>query len=144
MKKIITILAMSTLACALCAACDDAGKPDNPDKYVTEYYVVANHIESDIVIEPKDGESSITVSPGETVLIDESEFHYRPGMANSRYWKFVDACMKIDGEVVSKFIWDLQYWDGVRGDEVHDNRSSLTYTLPVTDELLETVANRCR
>ena len=130
MKKLFLCLAIMP-ALALMAGCGIK------DTYNTNDYVIVNRIESDIVVELRTGgREIITIAPGETRLIyTEQERHWRQGepvpiMAP----EMIPAEMRIDGEVISSYIWWGEHWDRDDVGEDHD-----TYTLTVTDELLATV-----
>jgi hypothetical protein len=127
------------LAVVFCISCESAS-----DRYVTEHYLIANQIESDIVVEFNDDgdRQEITIPAGETLEVDSDEIRYEHGMEYSRVWNFSEAEMRIEGEIVPEFIWGFEYWNGVSEAGADDYHSSLMYTLPVTDELLETVATR--
>ena len=125
---------MSVL-CVGFVACND--KPDEPDRYVTEKYYIANSMDSDIVVELHSGEV-IIIQPGKQQQVQTFDMVYEWGVAYSRSMYAVDrAVMKIDGEVVPESIWLIESWDRVREDGKDDYHYTLLYTLTVTDELLE-------
>jgi hypothetical protein len=110
---------------------------------ITEKKIV-NMIESDIVVEYGVGERQThTIKPGETRTIYTHTFHHkgqRPEASTS--WKVLDVenpVMKIDGEIVPEQIWIRDYWDYAGSDVLDPDYFKATYTLVVTDELLQTV-----
>jgi hypothetical protein len=136
MKKPPLLICLSALICVLGVACGDGGEPNT---YVTECYLINNQTESDIVIERHTGEVT-TIIPGEIREVQKFDMVYEPGIAYSRSMYTVDrAVMKIGEEVVPDSVWLFEYWDCVREDGEDDYHYSLTYTLTVTDELLETI-----
>ncbi len=50
--------------------------------------------------------------------------------------------MKIDGEVVTEYIWSYDFWESVRQPGEDDHHTNVIYTLTVTDELLGRARDR--
>ncbi len=169
MKKILTFFLAGAVITALGGACGDSdgggeetrqpeetrgeqpqdanSKPEpelEPNTYVTEYYRIVNQMDSDIVVELKSGdEEVITIKPGEEREIKKLDIVYEPGIAYSRSMYTVDrAVITIIGEIMPEFIWLFEYWHKARDDGEDDYHYSLTYTLTVTDELVESIVQR--
>lgn len=130
MKKILLIFAMAAVVLA-------TGCKDKEDICTTSVYTVVNQIESDIVVELKFGDrQTMTIKPGEVQMV-YSEFRcIEYGVEESRLPELLRAEMRIDGELVPKYIWWDEHWNIDR--ETFDGNYS-SYILIVTEELLETI-----
>jgi hypothetical protein len=161
MKRILTLICAGVLMSILCVACEDSDggpkppreqedkqsqKPKSepkheqePNTYVTEHYLIANQIKSDIIIKLHSGEV-ITIAIGERKEVQKWDVVYEPGFAYARSMYTVDrAVMKIGKEILPDSIWLYDYWSRTREDGEDAYHYSLTFELTVTNELLEKV-----
>lgn len=130
MKKVLFFFAAFAFVYAL-TGCKDK------TRCVTRDFKIVNQIESYIVVELKFGDrQEITIKPGDTQLIHTEVRCYEPGIAYSMVPELVNAEMRIDGAVISRQIWWSEHWNL---DREEDNSNYGTYTLIVTDGLLETI-----
>ncbi len=128
MKKSLLLFAVTAIALVGCKK-ETCGTTD---------YIIINRIESDITVELKFGEGDvITIEPGKTSMIHHNEWCRDANVALSMTPEILNAEMIINGAVISRYIWWHDYWDVDADIENHYS----TYTLTVTDELLETVKN---
>jgi hypothetical protein len=111
-----------------------------PAKEVCEVYdyTIINRIESDIVVELKFGDRQITtIKSGETQMLYSEVRCYKPGgPVPDMPAELMNAEMRIDGEVIPRYIWWREYWIVDTSIENH-----FPYTLTVTEELLDTIKN---
>jgi hypothetical protein len=131
------MLSMLTLAGAVLKGLT-ACKPTTEICEVFDYTII-NRIESDIVVELKFGDNQTSIIKTADTQMFYSEVRcYKPGgPVPDMVPELVNAEMRIDGEVIPKYIWWGEYWDVDRSVENH-----YSYTLTVTDELLEMIAVR--
>jgi hypothetical protein len=110
------------------------------DICVTSDYTIINRIESDIVIELKFGDRQVMIiHPGDTQLFYQGVWCRDPKFEPAMASEILNAEMRIDGEVIPRNIWWREHWN-IDADVEGDNYS--TYTLTVTDELLEAIKNQ--
>jgi hypothetical protein len=106
----------------------------------TNDYIIVNRIESDVVVELGFGDRPVmTIRPEDTQMLHHEEWCRDAGVEISTVPEVFQAEMRIDGEVVPQYIWWSEYWDVIDVDIENHYR---TYTLTVSDELLETINNR--
>lgn len=142
MKNLFMLLA-GLLTAASVVACDS--EQIEPTRFSTEYYRIANEITSDIVIEINDDAGTVfTVVPGETQDVFRQERRWEPGIAYSMVWLPSYWSMKIDGEVITEFIWSHDYWESVSEDGEDDHHTNVICTLTVTAELLQRADERAQ
>ncbi len=121
------------------AAAALAGCKDNTI-CISSGYKIVNRIESDIVIELKfEDKRVMTIRPGDThVIYNKTQCYEEPIPEVTLAPEVLQAEMKIDGEIVPNEIWMREHWNVDADVENHNS----TYTLTVTDELLEIIKNR--
>ena len=127
MKKILLFFIVAAAALAGCK--------DNTICISSDYKIV-NQIESDIVIELKlEDKPAMTIHPGIThVIYNKTQCYEEPIPEVALAPEVLQAEMKIDGEIVPDEIWMREHWNV----DVENHNS--TYTLTVTDELLNDVS----
>lgn len=130
MKKSILFILFFAFALVLIGCKDKA-------HCVTNNYTITNKIESDIVVELTFGNREVkTIKSNDTQMFYTDIRCYEEGVAYSMVPEILNAEMRINGEIIPKYIWWIDYWNVDSDIENH-----LTYTLIVTDELLETLTS---
>ena len=134
MKKLLLFYIVAAAALAGCNTGNELVR-------VTTDYKIINQIESDIVVELHSGKI-MTINPGDTKVIYNEIYSYNPKTSGpikalEVVQELLQAEMRIGGEAVPAPIWWSRYWIG----EAHQDHF-YTYTLTVTNELIETLLSQ--
>jgi hypothetical protein len=101
-------------------------------------FVIINQADSDIIVAMGLTGEQIIIESGKKQIVDWQSVLCAPegmrGPFSDDGSRLLYADMYVDETIVPETIWTIKYWDPV----LHD-RFALTYTLTVTDELLESL-----
>ncbi len=127
MKKTLQLIALFTLAFFM-TGCHDY-------TFFVDFYV-ENRTEVDIVVEESGNE--ITIKPGEEQIINEQRVRSVTSYFPEDYYEeelfpVSSYCLKTNDKYVSSEIWSMKHWDFT------SEEYSVTYTLIITGELIESV-----
>lgn len=120
------------------------GCKTEPGFIVTDYKII-NLIESDIVVKLKIDGQVTTIKPGDIRTIYSDVYHYKGGRPessiSSKVLELLEPEMEIDGEIIPALIWMIEYWKYDGSDVYNPTYFNSTYTLIVTDKLIEEINN---
>lgn len=128
MKKLLLIFAMAVVVLAI-------GCKDKEEICTTSVYTIVNQIESDIVVELMFGDKQqTTIGSGNTRQIYHAKRCHPTNVMPEMPVEVLNAEMSINGETVPSNIWRHEHWN-----TDSDKKNHTTYSLTVTDELLQRV-----
>ncbi len=125
MKKLIVFFTVAVAATMLTGC----------EPFSTYYFKIKNDTAYDIIVEV-DGRNPIIINPNDSKTVCELSGAGIPGDPYSLEDNMADYDVKINNILMSKSIWQRKYWEHQSNSKYH-----ITYTLVVTEELLETLSS---
>jgi hypothetical protein len=107
------------------------------DGYCHIDLIIMNQTDSNIIVELNANNKQLTIKPSEKQTVDRQGGTCSRGgsLSYKDNVPMTNAVMKINGETIPEAIWTNKFW------ELNIHNSISTYTLIVTNELIEIMKN---